>query len=102
MSKSNVSFGTHQPHDEVAEYKYKGEVLFTANRKHINEANTKYTISLNKDKTRSWHFLVSGDCFYKWETENKEPHAVDMIIYKAQNESGEWVAKAVYRPTIIN
>jgi hypothetical protein len=96
-----TSFGTHQPNDEVAEYKYQGEVLFTANRKKINERNTKYTIKWVENKLI--HQLKTGDCQFEWEIEvtaskGAPAYPVDLTIYKAGTENNEWVFKATYSP----
>ncbi|RHZ37642.1 hypothetical protein [endosymbiont GvMRE of Glomus versiforme] len=107
MNLKPTSFGTHQPHDEVAQYEYLGKLLFTANRKEIDEENTKYIIKRNGNN--SIHEIKTGNCFFTWEThsttENNEEESlklagVDLTIWKAGTESGEWVVKAVYKPVI--
>jgi len=90
----------HELSHTIATIKYRDKLIGTANGRDLDPEKVKYTIALNKDKTRAWHFWTSKDIFYKWEAEYlaPRPECVDLEI---TNKNGEWLNKAVYKAEVV-
>ena len=81
----------------VAQYKYQGKLLFTANARDVDQDNYKYTAAFNKDKSRASYFFTSKDVFFKWEDNNKGDNAIELTIKNGINLIG----KSEYKPIEI-
>ena len=88
----------HELTHSIATLKYRDKLIGTFSPRDYDKENSKYTISYNQDKSRAWHFWTSKKVFFKWETENKGQHGVDLEI---TDKNGQWTDKAVYTPIEI-
>lgn len=76
---------------------YKGKLLGTFPARHYDDKNTKYTIAYNRERTRAWHFFVSGDLFLKWEAPAGEPEGIvlkgsdqEIALYPQEVKEKTW------------